>query len=107
MIVYNLTIKVSWGILDNWLPWELQEHIPAVMGTGSFDDYKFYRLLDEDETEGPTFVLQYFTSSLERYEQYVIEHASRHRQEGLDKWGDGFIAFRTLMSSYEPGSPLR
>ncbi|HMH21800.1 MAG TPA: DUF4286 family protein [Puia sp.] len=104
MIVYNLTIKVSWGILDNWLPWELQEHIPAVMATELFDDYKFYRLLDEDETEGPTFVLQYFTGSLERYEQYITGYASRFRQEGLDKWGDGFIAFRTLMSLYDPGS---
>jgi hypothetical protein len=101
MIVYNLTIKVSWGILDNWLPWEIQEHIPAVMATKLFDDYKFYRLLDEDEVEGPTFVLQYFTSSLERYEQYVIEYASRLRQDGLDKWGDGFIAFRTLMEEMQ------
>ena len=97
MIVYNLTIKVSWGILDRWLPWELQEHIPAVMATQLFDEYKFYRLLDEDETEGPTFVLQYFTGAMERYERYIIEFAAGFRQEGLDKWGDGFIAFRTLM----------
>jgi len=97
MIVYNLTIKVSWGILDKWLPWEMQEHIPAVMATQLFDDYKFFRLLDEDETEGPTFVLQYFTTALERYEQYIIEFAARFRQEGQDKWGDRFIAFRTVM----------
>ena len=102
-IVYNSTIKVRWEILEGWLAWQLEEQIPAVLGTSLFDDHRFYRLLEQEEEEGPTFVVQYFTSSLERYQRFMIEFAPALQQEGWDKWGDGFIAFRTIMSSLETG----
>jgi Domain of unknown function (DUF4286) len=98
MIVYNITVKVRWDILEDWLVWQLEQQIPAVLATGSFDGHRFYRLLEQDEQEGPTFVVQYFTSSRERYQQFMIEFAPALQQEGWDKWGNGFIAFRTLMA---------
>jgi Domain of unknown function (DUF4286) len=98
MIVYNVTIKVSWSIVEEWLVWMRGEHIPAVLATGKFDHNTFYRLLDQDEAEGPTFVAQYSTSSLERYEQYNMEFAPLLQADGRAKWGDQFVAFRTVMS---------
>lgn len=103
MIVYNITVKVNWNILEEWLAWELDEDIPAVLATGLFDDYKLFRLLEQDETEGPTFVVQYFTGSLENYQQYLVEFAPVRQEIGRNKWGGGFIAFRTLMSLVEAG----
>src|SRR5258708_39672639 len=100
-IVYNVTIKVRWDILEEWLVWQLKEQIPAVLSTSLFDGHQFYRLLEQDEEEGPTFVVQYFTSSLQRYRQFMIEFAPALQQQGWDKWGSGFIAFRTLMGSVE------
>jgi hypothetical protein len=99
MIVYNITCKVRWNILEAWLAWQLEEQIPAMMATGLFDGHRIYRLLEQDEDEGPTFVMQYHTSSAERYRQFVIEYAPALQQAGWDRWGDGFIAFRTLMES--------
>ncbi|HVU57622.1 MAG TPA: DUF4286 family protein [Puia sp.] len=99
MIVYNVTYKVRWSILDKWLPWLKEEHIAHHMDTGLFDDWRMFRLLDQDEEEGPTYILQYFTSDLDRYEQFMIGVASDLQQASWEKWGDGFIAFRTLMSS--------
>jgi len=101
MIVYNVTVKVNWSILEEWLIWELEEDVPAIMATGLFLDYKFFRLLEQDEEEGPTFIVQYFTSSLENYEKYVAEFAPAIQEKGRNKWGEGFIAFRTLMSSVD------
>lgn len=97
MIVYNVTCKVRWEIMEGWLGWQVDEQIPAMLKTGLFDSYQLYRLLDQEEEEGPTFVIQYFTSNLERYEQFLIEFAPGMQQAGWDKWGEGFIAFRTLM----------
>jgi len=97
MIVYNVTVKVNWKILEKWLEWEIGEDIPAVLATGLFDDYKFFRLLEQDEEEGPTFIVQYFTRSLENYQKYIMEFAPARQETGRNKWGDGFIAFRTLM----------
>jgi penicillin-binding protein-related factor A (putative recombinase) len=98
-IVYNITAKVRWDILEGWLAWQLEEQIPATLATKLFDDHQFYRLLEQDEEEGPTFVIQFFTSSLERYQQFMIEFAPDFQQKGWNKWGNGFIAFRTLMRS--------
>jgi len=99
MIVYNVTSKVRWDILEGWVTWQLEQQIPAIMATQLFDDYQFYRLLEQDEEEGPTFVAQFFTSSLDRYHQFVIEFASALQQQGYEKWGNGFISFRTLLES--------
>jgi hypothetical protein len=99
MIVYNITCKVRWDILEAWLAWQLEEQIPAALATGLLDDYRLYRLLEQDEEEGPTFVIQYFTTTEERYRQFSSEFAPVMQQAGRDKWGDGFIAFRTLMES--------
>jgi hypothetical protein len=97
MIVYNITSKVRWEIMEGWLSWQVEEQIPAVLGTGLFDNYQLYRLLEQDEAEGPTFVVQFFTGDLESYQRFMIEFAPALQQAGWDKWGDRFISFRTLM----------
>lgn len=103
MIVYNITVKITWEVLEEWLTWQLEKDIPAVMATGLFDGYKFFRLLEQDETEGPTFIVQYFTASLENYQLYMTKFAAVRQKEVREKWGDGFIDFRTIMSLVEEG----
>jgi hypothetical protein len=97
MIVYNITMKVLPGIESEWINWQKQEHIPDIMATGLFTEYKFFRLLDQDESEGVTYVIQYFSSSLENYDQYINTFAPALREKALAKWGNRFIAFRTVM----------
>jgi hypothetical protein len=99
MIVYNITCKVRWQILEGWLAWQLEEQVPAALATGLWDDYRLYRLLEQDEEEGPTFVIQLLTTTRERYERFSSEFEPGLKQAGWNKWGDGFIAFRTLMES--------
>ena len=45
MIVYNISNKVETAIEADWVQWQQQEHIPAIMASGQFTDYKFYKLL--------------------------------------------------------------
>jgi hypothetical protein len=99
MIVYNITCKVRWEIMEGWLIWQLEEHVPATLATGLIDDYRLYRLLEQDEEEGPTFVIQFLTTSRELYQRFSSEFEPGLKQAGWDKWGNGFIAFRTLMES--------
>ncbi len=97
MIIYNVTAKVNHAFVDEWLKWMKQEHIPELMNTGLFLDYRLSRLLDQDETEGPTFTVQYFCDSMEHYNTYIAEYAQAMRQKGLQRFGNNFIAFRTVM----------
>jgi hypothetical protein len=97
MIVYNITNKVHPVIETEWVSWQRQEHIPDIMATGQFAEYKFYRLLEQDESDGITYVIQYFSSSIDNYNTYVNEFSEPLRQKAFARWGNRFIAFRTLM----------
>jgi len=101
MFISNITIKVDNAILQEWMQWQREEHIPEIMATNLFYEYKFFRLLDQDETEGSTFVIQYYASTKNNYNRYIQQHAPALREKALKKWGDGFIAFRSLLESVQ------
>ena len=97
MIIYNVTVKVEQSIAEAWLQWMLNEHIPDVMGTGCFSSHRVVRLLEVDETEGPTYAIQYHADSKANYNRYIQLFAPDMRQRSFDKWGNGFISFRSVM----------
>lgn len=97
MIIYNVTIKVADAIATAWLEWMQQEHIPEVIATGCFTHATVLRLLDVDDSEGPTYAIQYFAESRALYNLYIEKYAPAMREKGYVKWGDGFIAFRSVM----------
>ncbi|MFT3826530.1 MAG: DUF4286 family protein [Chitinophagaceae bacterium] len=97
MIVYNNTVKIHPAIEKAWVQWQQQVHIPAIMATGRFTDYKMFRLLEQDEEEGITYVIQYFSPSQQEYEQFIEQHAALLQRQAQERWGDLFIAFRTVM----------
>lgn len=97
MIIYNVTIKVDAAIAERWLNWLLEEHIPDVMSTKCFSDYRVVRLIEVDETEGPTYAVQYSAEAKADYNRYIELHAPEMRKRSFEKWGDRFIAFRSVM----------
>ena len=97
MIVYNVTVKVEESIADAWLQWMFDEHIPEIMGTQCFSSYKVVRLLEVDDSEGPTYAVQYNADSKADYNRYVSLHAPQMRQKAFEKWRNGFIAFNSVM----------
>lgn len=95
--IYNVTNKVSQQIHQEWLTWMQTHHIPAVLATGCFLRAVVLRLKGVDDEEGPTYAIQYHAAAEADYERYLAEFSTALRQETLDKWGDRFIAFRTIM----------
>jgi hypothetical protein len=96
-IIYNVTIKVEAAIAEPWLQWLQEEHIPEIMQTGCFTETRVVRLLEVDDSEGPTYAIQYSAGSKADYNRYIAMHASLMRQKSYEKWGDRFIAFRSVM----------
>lgn len=97
MIIYNITIKLEKKIADEWLQWMLDEHINDILQTKCFVDFKLVRLLDVDDSEGPTYAVQYYAESKSDYNRYIQLHSSEMRKRSFDKWGDQFVAFRSVM----------
>jgi hypothetical protein len=97
MFIYNVTVKVDWSIHDAWVKWMQQEHMPEVLATGCFNHSQLLRVLETDETEGPTYAAQYFAESKPAYNRYIEIHSPVLRKKVSDKWGNQLIAFRSLM----------
>ncbi|MFY0253164.1 DUF4286 family protein [Chitinophaga sp. 30R24] len=97
MIIYNVTTKIATEEHLRWLQWMREEHIPAMLATGLFSDYRMSRLLEQDEEEGPTYTVQYTTESLTHYQTFLDQYQQALRQRGYEVFGDRFIAFSTVM----------
>lgn len=94
MIIYNVTITIEESIHDQWLNWMKQEHIPEVLGTGKFEKATFTKVL-VDDMEGHTYSVQYRATSRASLDAYYKEDADRLRSQGLKKFADKMLAFRT------------
>jgi hypothetical protein len=97
MIVYNVTVKIAAEISSAWLQWLKEEHINDILKTNCFTKATILQLLEVDNEEGPTYAIQYFAESKSLYNLYIEKFATEIRQKGFDKWGDKFIAFRSVM----------
>jgi len=97
MIIYNVTIKVDRRIHDAWLPWMKDVHITEVVNTGCFTHGVMLHLIEADDPEGITYAIQYHAESKAMYNRYIEKYSEEMRKKGIEKWGDKFIAFRTVM----------
>ncbi|HRG81757.1 MAG TPA: DUF4286 family protein [Chitinophagaceae bacterium] len=97
MIIYNVTVKVDHSIADDWLSWLQQEHIPDIIATECFTNARILRLLEVDESDGITYAVQYHANSKALYNRYIKEYSTEMRNKSTEKWGDKFVAFRSVM----------
>ena len=57
-IIYNVTTQSHHSIASQWLQWMKEEHIPDIIATGCFTHAVILRLIEVDETQGPTYAVQ-------------------------------------------------
>ncbi|WP_194766173.1 DUF4286 family protein [Tamlana sp. I1] len=94
MYIYNVTVNIDESVHDEWLIW-IKEQIPKVLGTGKFEKATLTRVLVEEEMGGTTYSIQYKSYSREALDAYFREDAERIQQEGLKKFADKMLSFRT------------
>ena len=73
----------------------MESHIFDVLNTGKFISAKFTEVLVEEDMGGKTYSIQYTANTKEDLEDYYKEDAENLRHEGLKKFGDKMLAFRT------------
>lgn len=94
MIIYNVTVNVDDSVKEEWLHW-INIHIPQVLATGKFLEAKLTKVLVEEELGGTTYSIQYRAKTRTALEEYYRDHAERLRQDGLKRFADKTVAFRT------------
>lgn len=94
MIIYNVTANIDESIHTEWLEW-IKGHIPQVLATGKFIEAKLTKVLVEEDMGGITYSVQYRAHSREALDRYYAEDAGKLRQDGLNRFSDKMLAFRT------------
>jgi hypothetical protein len=95
--LYNITTLVAHPIASDWLNWMKTHHIPQIMATGCFLEYRLLKLREQDETEGLTYSLQLLADKRENYDKYLEQFAPALREDARQHWADNALSFRTLM----------
>ena len=97
MIIYNVTVKINSTLVNDWLAWMKEVHIPDVMNTGLFVSHKICRILHDDDDGGTTFAIQYTCKNMEDFQRYQKDFAPALQKEHTDRYKGKYVAFRTLM----------
>ena len=101
MYTVNITTKVDHDILTDWLLWQKEAHIPALMETGCFQQYRFHHLLGQDDTDGKVFVLQLVIATKENYETFLEKFEKGFKNNTFSKWGEKCLEFRSLLQNID------
>jgi hypothetical protein len=101
MIIYNVTVTIDEALREAYKDWMLTTHIPDVLQTGYFLGYQFHEMLEPAPEPGTTtFSVQYRCESWEKYQAYQQRSAPQLKQAVIDKFGDRFAAFRSVMRRF-------
>ena len=97
MIIYNITMLVSWPIHDEWKKWLKNEYIPELLSTKLFSDYQVVRLMEVNEDEGPTYALQLYLTNADDFNTYRDKYLESFLNKEKSVWGDYATSFSSLM----------
>lgn len=96
MIIYNVTINIEHDVSAQWVQWMKEVHIPEVMATGCFTEYKMCKILVNEE-QGISYSVQYTALSMADYERYKSSFASALQQKTASLFANKYVSFRTLL----------
>lgn len=100
MIIYSVTVNIEDAVLEDWLSWMKNKHIPDVMNCGIFTEYRMLRVISRNEgEEGSSYNIQYSCPSMADLHKYQVQFAPKLQKEHQDRYEGKFVAFRTLLET--------
>ena len=103
MILYNVTVKIDHESHTRWLEWMEHTHIPQVMQTACFSEYRFCKLLDTDESDGVTYAVQYLAKNMEAIADYQQHFAPALQADYKKNFEGHYVVFRSLLEVIHKG----
>ena len=98
MVLYNVTVNIDDDVEQDWKEWMKESHIPQVMETGYFVEYRMLKMLTESHDEtGSTYAIQYLAETLGHLETYLEKAAPKLQKQSIIRYGTKMAAFRTVM----------
>ncbi|TDE12729.1 DUF4286 family protein [Dyadobacter psychrotolerans] len=97
MIIFNITVNISYAAEKEWLAYMKETHIPEILATKLPLECKLLRLLTEIENEGSTYTSQFLFRTMEDFLAYQTNHQSELQEKHHQKFNGQYVSFRTLL----------
>jgi hypothetical protein len=97
MIIYNITVNISYDAEKDWLQYMKNVHIPAIQATGVPTECKLLRLLTEIDNEGSTYTTQFSFLTMEDFLAYQTHHQAEFQERHHELFNGKYVSFRTLL----------
>lgn len=104
MIIYSVTVRVEENIAEEWKTWMVEQHIPDVMATGKFIEYRMCQVMVTTEEGGINYNIQYLCKDEETLNDYAKNHAPALQKDHNDKYAGKCNAFRTVLELVDHNS---
>jgi hypothetical protein len=96
MYIYSVTVSIQKELATEYVAWMKKTHIPMLMATGYFTEYKMCKVLNVDD-EGETFSMQYHFNKMEDIENYQKLEAPRLQADMKAIYDGKYVAFRNVL----------
>lgn len=97
MIVYNITVNISYQAEKDWLHYMKSVYIPEIVATELPLECKLLRLLTEIENEGSTYTTQFTFRTMEDFLAYQTHFQPTLQERHHDLFNGQYVSFRTLL----------
>jgi hypothetical protein len=97
MFLYNVTIGIDKDVEKEWLAWMKAEHIPKIMETGMFVEFRFYKVLHDQDDSSVSYSIQYFAHTINHVTTYFDKFAPTFLEQLRTRFRDKHVAFMTLL----------
>lgn len=97
MIVYSVTVAIDDSVEQDWIQWMKEVHIPDVMNTGMFVDFRFCKVFPHQPEDPISYNITYRCKDMETYEAYQRDHAPALQEDHTKRYSGKFAAFRTIL----------
>ncbi len=94
MIIYSVEINIDQDVSEKWVEWMLKKHIPDVMKTQLFSNFKFKKILNSKNQN--LYTIEYEMESMEQYFKYKNNFANNLQKEHAKKFENKFSSKRDL-----------
>lgn len=101
MIVYSVTVAIDPQIEEDWVNWMKSVHIPDVMNTEQFVDFRFCKVQPIEGITEISYNISYRCKSEAHLEHYQENFAPQLQKEHTERYQGRFAAFRTLLNQID------
>ena len=97
MIIFNITVNISYAAEKDWLHYMKTVHIPQILATKLPLEVKLFRLLTEIENEGSTYTSQFSFRTMEDFLAYQTDFQADLQERHHQLFNGQYVSFRTLL----------